>query len=572
MLSRADAMRSPFDIAAPLAPARRFLGALLGYALLFAASPGVSGRDGSLLLALLGIATWSLVAARPLGERRRRAFFAEWSAAAIGFAALMGWAAYVYAPGLLWIGFGQGLYAAVAGVLLRRLALRMPFALAVGLAWGGAEVVRTLLEPPLGLGWFLLGHHAHHQLWISGSARLWGVEGLSLALAVIAGAVAGLVARSERRPREAAIGIGALAITVALSFGTRAPTCEPGPTLLLIQPAFEQSRKQYGDARANFEECARMTREALAAREEAGLAPPDLVCWGESMLFTPIVLDGAAEALAAGAKPSPSLAEYSPEDYAVFQQAEQHFVVQALFGAQAPWFLSGAESLGPEGNTIRRRATIMLYDGMGARRGQAEKQHLVPGAETMCGLERFELVRRFSTAIGGYVPDLLAGEETAVLELETRAGKRYRFTAAICFDNAFPEVFVEPLRKGSVDFHLVVSNEAWYRRSFEFDQMVAFSRLIAISTGRALVRATNSGISLALGADGREVARLQADGEDRAVRGSLAIQVPVPVVSAARSTTLYVRLRPFLRAAILAALLAGAYLLPGRGNRLAAAG
>jgi apolipoprotein N-acyltransferase len=559
-------------ISTPIAPARRFLGVMGAFALLFAASPGVIHRDGSLVLAFIGIAVWAAAAAHPIRERRARSFLAEWTSAAIGFAALMGWAGYVFPAGLLWIGFGQGLYVALAGVLLRRLALRMPFALAVGLAWGGAEVLRTLLEPPLGLGWLLLGHYAHHDPWLSGSARVWGVEGLSLVLAVCAGTPAGLLARPGERLRAAAIGAGALAVTVALSLATKAPTCEPGPTLLLVQPGFEQARKQRGDARANFEECVRQTREALAAREAAGFDPPDLVCWGESMLFTPILLDGTEQSLAAGAKPSPSLEEFTPDDWASLRRIEQHFVGQAVFGPEGPWFLSGAESIGPDGDSIRRRVTIALYDGAGTRRGLADKQHLVPGAETMCGLERFAIVRKLSDAIGGYVADLKRGEETSVLELETRAGERFRFTAAICFDNAFPGAFVEPLRRGPVDFHLVVSNEAWYRRSFEFDQMVAFSRLIAISTGRAVVRATNSGVSLVLSADGREVQRLVVAGEDRAVRGSLAVQVPVPVDAAARSTTPYVRLRPYLRAAILAALVAGAYLLPSRGNRVDAAG
>jgi apolipoprotein N-acyltransferase len=164
----------------------------------------------------------------------------------------------------------------------------------------------------------------------------------------------------------------------------------------------------------------------------------------------------------------------------------------------------------------------------------AGKRHLAPGGETMLGLERLALVRDYIHEVAGYVPDFLAAERTGLLELETRAGRRYRFGATSCFDNAFPQAYAEPLTRAALDFHLVVSNEAWYLESPEMDQMIAFSRLEALATGRALVRATNAGISAVLGPDGRELARLTVDGEDKLVTGTLAVTVPVPAEEGAR--------------------------------------
>ena len=71
-----------------------------------------------------------------------------------------------------------------------------------------------------------------------------------------------------------------------------------------------------------------------------------------------------------------------------------------------------------------------------------------------------------------------------MLELVTRDDRTFRFGATVCFDNAFLAPYTDPAAEGPLDFHLVVSNEAWYRTSFEMDQMVAFSRLIALATGR----------------------------------------------------------------------------------------
>src|SRR5262249_18059270 len=133
------------------------------------------------------------------------------------------------------------------------------------------------------------------------------------------------------------------------------------------------------------------------------------------------------------------------------------------------------------------------------------------------------------------------GSGTGVLDLRGRDGRSYRLSGTVCFDNAHPWPYLDALRSGPVDFHLVVSNEAWYETSCEMDQMVAFSRVFALMTGRAFVRATNSGVSLVLGPDGAELGRVQdAKGVARAVAGFGAWNVPVPAPGSA-STPPYVR-------------------------------
>ena len=171
-----------------------------------------------------------------------------------------------------------------------------------------------------------------------------------------------------------------------------------------------------------------------------------------------------------------------------------------------------------------------------------------------------------------------------MLSFEDRGGRRWRFGASVCFDNAFAGPYTEPLRAGAggagLDFHLVVSNEAWYRESWEVDQMMAYSHVIAAATGRALVRATNSGISAVVAPDGSERARLRVSppagrsagtsegpsaGADRMVRGTLRASVPVPRERGA--ITPYVRLEwLWLAAALLAPWLVLA-LRPRSGGR-----
>jgi apolipoprotein N-acyltransferase len=288
----------------------------------------------------------------------------------------------------------------------------------------------------------------------------------------------------------------------------------------------------FDDPRENFDASRTLTLEAIAALEE----PVDLVCWGESMLYVP-VLEDVDEALAAGLQAPPWARPFDPALVAGFRRWEEEWVRADLLAGLPPGtaFVSGTEVFTVRDGAIRRLNAVVLYDENGRRAPAGAKRHLVPSAESMLGFERYAVVRDFAHRLAGYVPDFVPGEETRVLAFRDRAGNTHRFGASVCFDNAFLDPYVEPLRAGELDFHLVVSNEAWYRTSFEMDQMVAFSRLIAIATGRSVVRATNSGISLVLAPDGREVSRVSAEGRDRAVAGTLAARVPEPLDPAGRT-------------------------------------
>jgi apolipoprotein N-acyltransferase len=269
------------------------------------------------------------------------------------------------------------------------------------------------------------------------------------------------------------------------------------------------------------------------------------------MLPIELALPGLAEAVAAGARTEPWMAPLGADELEELERLEQAAVGARVFGAPSPnpaqparllpegaSFLAGVECLQALGSRVRRVNAAVLWDAEGRRQPPALKRYLVPGGETMFGLERLAPVRALITAVAGYVPDFAAGDETGVLELAERGGRRYRFGASICFDNAFAAPYAAP---AELDFHVVLSNEAWYRGSFELDQMVAFSRLAAIATGRSFVRVTNSGISLVLGPDGAERARLRRDGRDREVEGWLHARVPVPATGLRSRITPYAR-------------------------------
>jgi apolipoprotein N-acyltransferase len=529
-----------------VSPTARLAGTGLGFGLLYLAGPGILTAGGVWPLAPLGLALWARYASRP----GRWALGIEGLTGGLAWAGITSWVVHVW-PGILAImGPGHGVYMAATGWVLRRFAKRWPLALSVPLAWMLLETVRAVLEPPFGLPWMRLGTHLHDQVWIAGSARVWGSGGLSLALAAAAGALADLARarwpvgkRSDGARRlpllAAALGFAPLAAGVALALAVPPPATVDGPRVLLVQPAFEQERKQDSLAAGEMmREQVELTSRGLAEAAAAGEPAPDLVCWGETMLRVPVVDDALAQRIAEGARWDPWRLQEPTEGLAErLEQIERSWVDGLVFGrclSAGTSFASGAEYLTAIDGRLRWKNSVFVWPGPGEpRRGPASKRHLVPGAETMLGLERFAWVRDVIFGLARYVPDFAgSGDDDPVLSFTARDGRTFRFGVAVCFDNAFDDVFTRPVREADADFHLVVSNEAWFRKSQETDQMVAFSRLAAIATGRSVVRATNSGISVVLAPDGSEVERLTVGGEDREVRGTLRATVPIPAGAA----------------------------------------
>jgi apolipoprotein N-acyltransferase len=563
----------------------RCAGALVAWGLLALATPGMVVADGLPLVAALGVAVWAHVEARPYKGRAWKGFLAHALGALPGAAATMLWIRFVYPPPLAYIGFGIGCYSAAGGVLLRRLlALRGPRALAplaVALAWTAQDTLRAWVPMPFGVEWMRFGVHAHAWLPLAESVRVWGVSGLGFALAALGGwaAYAYRARRGALAPAAVAAGLAPALVGLALGALTAAPETVAGPRVLVVQPGFSQARKQHDDPDANFAALCEATRDALESERAAGRPAPDLVAWGESMLYQRLFEpDVSAHVARDGADGDRRPTEI---DLARLALREEDQVRGRILGAgrfakrhprpvlpPGTSFLAGAEVYVAHGGEVRRSNAAVVYDAEGRRSRSAGKRFLVPGAETMYGLQRLEPVEAFIRDVADYVPDLLASTETGVLPLTTRGGERYALATSICFDNAHLAAFTDPVAREDVDLHVVVSNEAWYQDSFEVDQMVAFTRLGALATGRAVVRATNSGISLVMGPDGRELGRITAGGKDRMVAGHLALDVPVPAAGDAAPAPPIVRLRAPLDALWVAVPIVMAVLgaLGGRGG------
>ncbi len=180
------------------------------------------------------------------------------------------------------------------------------------------------------------------------------------------------------------------------------------------------------------------------------------------------------------------------------------------------------------------------------------KRHLVPFGETI----------PLEPITGWFIRKILAipiasqaRGDADQLPLEL-AGQRV--AVDICYEDAFGAEIRRTAGEATVLVN--VTNDAWYGRSLAAMQHNQIASMRAIETGRPLLRATNTGITSAIGHDGREIARLPWF-----TRGILEIEIV-----GRQGTTPYVRFGDALCAAIAAALLLVVFL--ARGPRLRAAG
>jgi apolipoprotein N-acyltransferase len=95
-----------------------------------------------------------------------------------------------------------------------------------------------------------------------------------------------------------------------------------------------------------------------------------------------------------------------------------------------------------------------------------------------------------------------------------------RWAVAICYEDIFGEEVIDALPAAGI--LLNVSNDAWFGESLAAEQHLQLSQMRALETGRWMVRATNTGVTAAIDERGRVVAKLA-----QFTRGELAAS-PVP--------------------------------------------
>jgi apolipoprotein N-acyltransferase len=241
--------------------------------------------------------------------------------------------------------------------------------------------------------------------------------------------------------------------------------------------------------------------------------------------------------------------------FPVFAQEVPESVLTAMLDAIAPRngdVLAGLFTVSPptEPGGAPRFYNSVISVGV-ARPQLYRKRHLVPFGETI----------PLEPVVGWFIRKVLAipiasqasgDPDPPVLEV---AGERVAVN--ICYEDAFGA----EIRGQAANATLLVNvtNDAWYGHSLAALQHNQIAAMRALETGRPLVRATNTGITSAIGHDGREIARLPWF-----TRGILEVEI-----TGRQGITPYVRLGDPLPVAIALALLAAAIALGRRSTRSA---
>jgi apolipoprotein N-acyltransferase len=326
------------------------------------------------------------------------------------------------------------------------------------LAWGATEWMRGWIFT--GFPWLAMGYSQVPASPLAGYAPLVGVYGVSFLLALIAGLLAwSLTMRGQLAQRVwavtaiLALGVGGQALrTIAWTTPDGVPT-----SVALLQGNIPQDMKwQPEKTRATLESYARM----------AAATPAQLIVLPETAL--PLF--------------ESDLPDFYRDGLIALGQKNGGDVLAGLpTGSPQGAYYNSAISFG--------RAPSQRY----------HKVHLVPFGEYIP-----------LKAVWGWVIQVLhiplSDFARGAVDQRPLAIGGQRVAANICYEDAFGEEIIRQLPEASVLVN--VSNLAWFGDSFAPWQHAQMSQMRALETGRMMLRATNTGATAIIDAQGRVLAAL----------------------------------------------------------------
>jgi len=360
-----------------------------------------------------------------------------------------------------------------------------------------------------GAGWIALAQ----------TADLFGARGLSILVAVAAGAVAeairGRIESPERRRHLAGLPLAAALWLAAFAYGQwrleQAEDHLPLGRFLAIQTALPIDNKIGWSPARQLEDVPAFAAATAEAVEAAG-PPIDLVAWPQTLLpgfgLEPETLDTLE---AGGFFPGRLFADIA---FAVARRADAPLLVGS------PSYL-GLEAEGSRWSWEAHFNSVYLVSGDesagGAKPPRYDKMVLTPFGETMPGISRFDGLERLLLDIGarGMSFDLDAGAEATPFEIENSRDEAVRIATPICFEATVASLCRRLVwRSGErvADLLVNVSNDGWLGDDRAARRMhLRLASLRAIENRTPMLRAVNTGFSAGIDSCGRIVAGLDGD-------------------------------------------------------------
>lgn len=140
------------------------------------------------------------------------------------------------------------------------------------------------------------------------------------------------------------------------------------------------------------------------------------------------------------------------------------------------------------------------------------KQHPVPFAEAI-PFSEYEWMQKLMDALVGFSDGWTMGTESVIMQIDTESGRQLRFGVPICFEDAFAYLNADFVRSGA-DILINITNDSWSKTVSAETQHLVVSRFRTVENRRTLIRATNSGVSAVIDAEGRILESLPLFTED----------------------------------------------------------
>lgn len=406
------------------------------------------------------------------GLAPRRAFGLAYLSGTAFFLGAVSWLIHVTLPGMVVVALYLGLYVGLFGYVAarfmgdpRRSVYDTLFFLPA--AWTVIEFARAHLLT--GFGWVLLGHSQAFTLPVIQIADTTGVYGISFLIALVNAAI--YLSIKNLRARKTDISVMTIAlflVFLALAYGIiRMKNVFTGEkvAVAVVQGNIPQERKWDSAFR---EEIVRtyedLTMQAAAER-------PDLIVWPETSV--------------------PGFLESEPDLLRRVTDLARKAGIPLLVGTVREG----------KGGDYFNSAVLIAPDGAAA--GAYDKVHLVPFGEYIPFKKALSFVEKFAPVPIG---DLSPGKEPVVLSFFTRKEpaavdgavvrlcKRVQFSCLVCFEDIFPEIARECMKKRAA-FLVTITNDAWYKRSSAQFQHAQNSVFRAVENRTTMVRAANTGVS-----------------------------------------------------------------------------
>jgi len=348
--------------------------------------------------------------------------------------------------------------------------------------WVLLEYLRSNLFT--GFPWVILGYTQSSNLWVIQIADIFGSWGVSFLIVLVNYVFYLFLQKKNRACHLRVFGVPILILLACLSYGVyklsafsssaQAVKSSPKIRVSVVQANIPQALKWDPRARGYI----MSVYAGLTFR--AALDKPDLIVWPEAS--APGLFD---EAL------NPARQQESGEDEKLFQDLFR------LAKESNSRLLAGAVSC--QGGHYFNSA--LLIGRQGGLKGIYHKLHLVPFGEYI----PFKKIFPFLEAV---VPigDINPGSDYVVF------GHPAKFSVLICFEDLFPGLSREFVRKGA-RFLVNITNDAWYKQTSAPFQHFSSAVFRAVENRVYLVRAANTGVSAFINPAGRVESRVETSGK-----------------------------------------------------------